>query len=103
MQHFALIYIYILVAAWRSNGLALSLSRTANGIRDRHAADGFAQKQWQYVLKGRTNITSLGEWNSCNRMRGSDRTEPRPWWTEYAPAVRSAVKYEEEMKRDEWK
>ena len=29
--------------------------------------------------------------------------EPRPWWTEYALAVRSAVKYEEEMKRDERK
>ena len=47
LQHLALIYIYIctLVAAWRSNGLALSLARRANGIYDGRAVDGFAQKQ----------------------------------------------------------
>ena len=56
-----------------------------------------------HTNSSRIRITSLGEWNSCNRMRGSDRMEPRPWCTEHAPPIRSAVKYEEEKKRDEEK
>jgi hypothetical protein len=73
----------------------------AHGIDDRRAADGFTQKQWQYILNCGADIRSLGEWNSCNRTREAIERNRDPG-TQNMPLL-SAAQSSMRKKRNETK